>query len=113
HASPTRPKSGRAKPLKTLGLRWDGLAGVTPAGGLLISRVKVRFLHGSPAKSEGCPVTGAPLILSLLPSGCHPEHERGSRARNVARYRAPDYVWRLTRLSALVGNRRLVGTRIS
>ena len=34
--------------MKTLGLRWDGLAGVSPAGGLLISRLKVRFLHGSP-----------------------------------------------------------------
>ena len=34
--------------MKTLGLRRSGLAWVTPAGGLLISRLKVRFLHGSP-----------------------------------------------------------------
>jgi hypothetical protein len=45
---PTGPSRGWAKPVKTLGLGWAGLAWVTPAAGLLISRLKVRFLHGSP-----------------------------------------------------------------
>ena len=64
HVCPTRPKSGRAKPVETLGPRWVGLVGVTPAGGLLISRLKVRFLHGSPPNpsSQGA-APGPPLPL--------------------------------------------------
>lgn len=53
HPCPTRPKWGRAKPVRTLGLRWAGLAWGAPAGGLLISRLKVRFLHGSPLDRGG------------------------------------------------------------
>jgi len=37
---PTRPRRGWAKPVKTLGLGWAGLAAETPVGGLLINRLK-------------------------------------------------------------------------
>src|SRR5262245_2758459 len=63
HTGPTRPKSRRAKPAERLGVGWSGLAGVTLAGGLLISRLKVRFLHGSPFGAGGSEL---PALLSLL-----------------------------------------------
>jgi hypothetical protein len=69
---PNRPRRGWAKPVKTLGLRRPGLAWVSPAGGLLISRLKVRFLHGSPLESGGSGTSGSPDSVQatiLLPVG--------------------------------------------
>jgi hypothetical protein len=87
---PTRPKTGGTKSVKRLGLRGRGLAGVTPIGGLLISRLKVRFLHGSPFDSGGSGTPGSPdsvlatmVVTSWLVPAVHrhPLHHVGSRCR--------------------------------
>ena len=53
--------------MKTLGLRWDGLAEVTPAGGLLTligdSRGPVRQMAGAPVAAM-CRIAGSQATAS-------------------------------------------------
>jgi hypothetical protein len=80
HTSPTEPKWRRAKSTQRLGLRRVALAGVTSAGGLLISRLKVRFLHGSPLDRGAATPPDLFPTYQLIPRepenpGCnHPDH---------------------------------------
>jgi hypothetical protein len=54
---PPNQAQERAGETREITWRWGGLAGVTPAVCLLISRLKVRFLHGSPTNPGGLTAT--------------------------------------------------------
>jgi hypothetical protein len=64
--------------IERLGLSWTALVGASPAGGLLISRLKVRFLHGSPSD----------------PGAATPPDSFQARAEGHCRHRSSGRSWR-------------------
>jgi hypothetical protein len=67
-----RPPSVRRPREKIRATRWPECRGVRFRNHLLISRLKVRFLHGSPFESGGSGTLGSPdsvLATILLPLG--------------------------------------------